>query len=142
MSWQSELASVARKHRGVLRAADVVEFARNPKTELHSKFTWDDTEAAQQYRVWQARRLIRVSVDILPGVDKKYHAWVSLETDRDVPKGGYRATAAVLSNPARRIQLLEQALREFKRWERRYIELTELVPIFEAADGIKKGAPV
>lgn len=37
---------------------DGVEFARDPETELHSRLEWDDTKAAQKYRVWQLSKII------------------------------------------------------------------------------------
>ena len=62
----AELETIRRNAGGVLRPEDVVSFAADPDTELHSRFEWDDTEAAQQYRLWQARQLIRVTVTVLP----------------------------------------------------------------------------
>jgi hypothetical protein len=46
----------------------VVEAARDPNSPLHSAFTWDDAEAAEQYRLAQARVLLRrVRVEIETG---------------------------------------------------------------------------
>jgi hypothetical protein len=64
----AELETIRRNAGGVLRPEDVVSFAADPDTELHSRFEWDDTEAAQQYRLWQARQLIRVTVTVLPPI--------------------------------------------------------------------------
>ena len=41
-----------------LHAEDVVSAARDPISPLHGKFEWEDSKAAQQYRLWQARKLI------------------------------------------------------------------------------------
>lgn len=39
-------------------AEEFVEYARlNPESELHKCFTWDDTEAAEKWRVHEARQL-------------------------------------------------------------------------------------
>lgn len=51
---------------GVLRPADVVDAARNPNSSMHGQFEWDDGEAAEQYRLYQARILIRrVQVEVI-----------------------------------------------------------------------------
>jgi hypothetical protein len=38
LAWREELALIANKHGGKLRPEDVVEFAKDPATALHSKF--------------------------------------------------------------------------------------------------------
>ena len=37
----------------------VIEVARDPDHDLHDYFEWDDTVAAAQYRLYQARKLIQ-----------------------------------------------------------------------------------
>jgi hypothetical protein len=51
-----EVKQIANAHGGELRAEDVVEFARNPESALHNCFTWDDKEAASQWRLWEEAR--------------------------------------------------------------------------------------
>jgi len=55
-----------RKQSGVLTPPAVVAAARPPEAPLHGAFEWDDTSAAEQYRLAQARRLIRMVVLIDP----------------------------------------------------------------------------
>ncbi len=50
------LANFARK--GQLNAENVVQKAESANSPLHNAFTWDDTEAAQERRLDQARYLI------------------------------------------------------------------------------------
>lgn len=47
------------QENGNLREQDVVDDARDPASPLHDFFEWDDDVAAQQYRLSQARLLIR-----------------------------------------------------------------------------------
>ena len=135
-----ELQQIAKRHRGVLRPHDVVEFARDDSTALHSKFTWDDTEAANQYRLWQAREVIRVRVTVLEKAGVEYRAFVSLGRDRIRPRGGYRVTADVLSDGEMRGELLSEALDELERFQIKYQKLTELAPVFEAAKKVRRRA--
>jgi len=51
---------------GLLNPEAVVDRARNPNSSLHDQFTWDDTEAAQAFRLQEARALIkRVRVEVV-----------------------------------------------------------------------------
>lgn len=56
---EDRLASIAKRRKGRLTPAAVVKDARSKKSPLHSFFEWDDSEAAHQYRLNQARGLIR-----------------------------------------------------------------------------------
>ena len=132
-----ELAAIS-KAEGLLRAQSVVEHARASTSALHRHFTWDDTQAAHEYRLEEARRLIRCAVALLPSVDVEYRAFVSLMSDRVRPGGGYRVTTNVLTDDARREELLLQALQQFERLRLRYKELTELTPVFAALDGVER----
>jgi hypothetical protein len=53
-----ELARI-EKHRGELKAPDVVDEARPEDALLHPAFEWDDQVAAELHRQDQARHLIR-----------------------------------------------------------------------------------
>ena len=61
----ARLERIRARNKGVLTPADVVKDASDESSPLHSYFTWDDTEAAHQYRLDQARTLIRnVKVEV------------------------------------------------------------------------------
>lgn len=133
---RKELEQIRKAHRGILRAEDVVEFARNPETSLHEKFQWDDTEAAKQYRLWQARQVISVYVTVLSDDSPPVKAYVSLVDDRSQPGGGYRAVADVMKDPERRTLLLQQALGELKRFQAKYRAIKELAGVFSEIDKV------
>ncbi len=132
-----ELNSLYKQHK-ILRARDVVAFARDEKTALHSKFCWDDTNAARRYRLIQARGIIRVHVTMISNGDAKARtrAWVSMYADREKIGGGYRSIGNVISNEQLTAKLLEQAWREADQFKKRYENLKELLPIFEAMDKV------
>lgn len=52
-------ALLSLERDGRLLPADVVEAARDPASPLHSHFEWNDSAAAEKYRLDQARTLIR-----------------------------------------------------------------------------------
>src|SRR5262245_1704533 len=137
----SELKRIARDHGGILKAADVVTEAQSPESPLHGKFEWDDSTAAHQYRLMQARQLIRVSVSYVANTDKSYRVFVSLSPDRSEMDGGYREVEAVLDNPAYRAQLLSDALVEMRRFQEKYGLLQELAEVFEAMRQVRPNQP-
>lgn len=116
-----------------IAARDVVNFARNPATALHNRFNWNDSEAAQAYRLWQAREvIIQIAVKLVEGKEEKYRIFVSLVSDRKRDGGGYRSIQAILRNPKLRRQFLAEALADFQRWKSKYHTLVELAEIFDA----------
>lgn len=123
---------------GVLKPEDVVAFARDKQTALHSCFTWDDTEAAHQYRLVQARQIIRVFVVVEPGAPRNVRAFVSLTPDRKKEGGGYRPLVSVMSDGELYQQLLQDALRELSAMQQRYRRIKELEKVFLAAEEAAK----
>lgn len=65
----AELKALEDK-RGRLTPAQVVEAARATSSALHDCFEWDDSVAAEQYRIDQAREIIR-RVKIIVTVEEK-----------------------------------------------------------------------
>lgn len=133
---ERELKEVRAKCGGLLRAEDVVKYARNPKRALHKKFCWDDTEAAKRYRLSQAREVIRVYVTVHDVPSRPVRAWVSLREDRVKPGGGYRPIQEVLNDDELRASLLTEAKAELTRVAAKYRDLQELAGVFAAIEAI------
>src|SRR5215469_5515055 len=123
---RTELERLARIHGGTLLPEQVVEAARKKNSPLHASFEWDNTAAAQQWRLHQARQLLRVSVTFLEHDDKRTptKTFVSLTADRGAT--GYRLMVDVLSDDERRAQLLDDARAEMKTFTAKYGKLSEL----------------
>lgn len=137
-----ELEALREANDGLLRPVDVVEFAKqNPGSALHKRFEWDDGTAAQQYRLWQARVLIKVHVVVAKPTQQPITAYVSLDHDRKQAGGGYRSLQDVLSDNEQRAALLRQAMREAATWREKYKSLKELSDVFAAMDRVTH-APV
>ena len=134
----SELERIARQHGGRLMPEAVVEAARNSRSILHSFFDWDNTEAAEKWRVHQARNLIRVTVTYIgENDDTPMRVFVSLHSDRQ-SKRGYQSTVNVLSDEDMRAELLEDALAELRAFREKYVALKELVAVFDAISKVEK----
>jgi len=128
---------------GLLRASEVVSYAAaHPGSALYSRFEWDDTKAAHEYRLEQARGVIQAIVTHIPNANAPMRAYVSLEEDRRPPGGGYRTMTDVLGNRELRAILLRQAFAEFDRWRARYHTLTELAPVDDAVALVRTQAQI
>ncbi len=125
-----------RAERGQLLASSVVEEAQNPESPLHEAFTWDDSLAAQQHRLAQARKLI-VSIRILNSpTAKPVPAFVSVRS----PELGrsYLPTIEALSDEQLRFRVLNdvrQALESIERKWAHFQELDELLGSLKKAVG-------
>jgi hypothetical protein len=60
-----EIAEIGKE----ITPQDVVEYAKDKKRELYKCFEWDDTEAAMEYRLSQARDVIGALVFVEEGED-------------------------------------------------------------------------
>lgn len=136
----NELKRIASEHDGVLQPETVVQEARSKSSPLHDRFCWDDTQAAREYRIWQARQLINICVEVLPGRKRHSDVFVSLKQDRVHPKGGYRMTVDVLNDTQLRAVMLEEALEQLNAFQERYQNIKELAAVFAAIRKVRKAA--
>jgi hypothetical protein len=127
---KKELERIRQEHGGILHPRIVVNTASDPDNVLHECFCWDDTKAADSYRMIQARNLIRVCVEYVEHVQVPVRAYVSLAPDRI--DGGYRALTDVLTNESLKEQLLYQAKQDMRIFESKYAQLSELSSVFSA----------
>lgn len=129
-----------RSADGILQAEDVVEFARDERTALHSEFEWDDSVAAHQHRLEQARKIIRLTLTVVesPAGPQTVRMYASCDSDRVNPGGGYRSLVEVMNSEDLRDQLLHAALRDLRTVRRKYQQLRELQPIFRAIDRVAR----
>jgi len=137
-SVKDELEYIQKKNKGLLNPRNVVEFAKNPETCLHSKFTWDDSKAAHEYRLLQARHIIRLELKIIHRGNNtiETNEYVSLTIDRK-PDGGYRPIVVVMEDEYLRQQMLKDALNELIRIKSKYKQLEELSSIFGEIDKLE-----
>ena len=135
----AELEKIRKDSGGTLRPVDVVEAARDVKSPLHTRFCWDDTEAAHKYRLVQARQLITEITVITTVKHEPVPAYISITVDRRQPGGtiGYRAMSDVVRNKILRRQMVADALNELQVVEKKYQQIQELARIFKSQPWIE-----
>ena len=99
----ARLDKIASLNGGRLTPDSVLRDAQSPKSPLHDQFEWDDSAAAKQWRLSQARELIRsirveVTVDTrtvstvryvrdpAAGEEQGYVETAKLRTDKDLAR--------------------------------------------------------
>lgn len=118
------LKEIETEH-GILTAPMVVEAAQKPDSPLHNYFEWDDSVAAKNYRLWQARVLIsNVQVQVL---GKKTDAYVNVIVNvNDFPQRGYVPMERSLTDAEIYRQVLSNARRELEYWQNKYKTIRDL----------------
>ena len=124
------LEKLRQEMHGRLRPEDVLAAAKPARSPLHRCFEWDDTAAAEAYRLVQAGHLIRcveVVFEEAPEVEPT-RAFVHVVQDED-DEPTYTHVAHAMRYKNLREQVLAQALSEAKRWAARYKQLKELAEV-------------
>ena len=127
-----ELRRIAAQHKGVLYPRDVVESARSEASPLHDSFEWNDAVAGENWRMEQARKLIRVAVTMIDGTTEPVRAFVSLTPNR-ADAGGYMEMERVLSQKRLREQMLRDATTELRLFTAKFKAIQELSKVNAAA---------
>lgn len=135
-----ELESI-RKKDGNITPRSVVEKAKSKRSALHRHFEWDDSVAAEKFRLEQARKVIR-SIEIIhvqaPTVPAKAYSLVTRAPAKvqepHQPQKVYTSTEEALQDPVMRDELLGEAIRDAIAFRRRYAALQELAQVFRAVD--------
>jgi hypothetical protein len=131
---REELTALVEESGGTITPKQIVAFAANEATALHSLFLWDNDEAAQLYRESQAAKYLRAVVTMVPRPDGPpitVRAFVSLSSDRE-SSGAYRPIMQVLDDDEQRETLLRDALTELAALQRKYGHLEELRSAWDA----------
>ena len=126
--------SKLHKENGMLTADLVVKDAKPLSSPLHDHFEWDNTEAAKEYRLYQARKLIHAVVILKDNGEPSppMRAFVHI---RDEEVGSiYMSIDIAMGDSVLRAQIVERAWTELKQWEARYHQYEELAGVFEAIE--------
>ena len=127
MNLRDELLTIY-KTNGSLTPAAVVDVARDPAHPLHGRVEWDDTVAAEKYRLDQARQLIRVVKVTETRGDTllRTREFVSVHRE-DGPS--YVPIEEVKADEFTSKLVLQQAAREWRQMLARYQHLAEFLEL-------------
>lgn len=124
---------------GYLEPALVVREARAVESPLHAAFEWDDKRAGEQFRLQQARYLIRevrvVTEQGEESIEQRVFVNVTTENHR-----GYMPVVQVMSDEVLREQVLNKAKNDLLSWRERYKDLQELARIYDVIEEVVMGS--
>ena len=106
-----------------VKPSDIVEMARNPETESHKCFEWDDKKAAENYRLAQARNIV-CNLVYTEKPDDREHEPVRLFY-KPTGSAGYKQTKLIIQNQSEYERLLADCRRELERMKIKYHTLAE-----------------
>ncbi len=119
------------KKDGQLTASGILKMAENKRSPLHSMFEWDDTKAAREYRLYQARRIIkRANVRFENQEDKIVHVPVSSG------EGVYKQAKSVVTSISDFELAMSEALKKLASAERAVQTLKDTLDNTEAEENI------
>lgn len=117
-----------------VKPEEIVDKARDENTELHKCFEWDDTKAAEKYRIYQARQIVcHLIVKEVDDTVQKPEVRVFYKTDNTE---GYKPVEYIMRNEDEYHKLLDRALTELKAFQRKYSTLKELDGLFDAINAL------
>lgn len=120
-----------------VKPEQVLDVARDEDTELHKCFEWDDSLAAEKYRLHQARNVINHLIVVKREVEDddskpiQFRVLMKNESDMD---SGYKQTVVMVRDDDEYKKLLEQAYRELHSFKQKYSCLSELAEILALID--------
>jgi|TARA_Y100000310_G_scaffold100686_1_gene98537 hypothetical protein len=120
-----------KKDQDVLHACEVVAQAKEKDSVLHKYFQWDDTLAAEQHRLNQARHLI-TSVEIVRETGDNRSITIPAYTHLRVDKHGYRDTEEVYSVQDLRSSLVTQLKIDWETLKKKHDSVLQEIASFES----------
>ena len=128
-----------QKEKG-LTAENLIETAKIKSNPLHKLFDWDDSSAAEKWRLHYARNLIN-EVKVIIDTKELYafeNVNVTFENTSGENEREYKPRAEILSNEEYRRQVIASALNYMDYWTEKNKEFSEFKPIFISVNKVKK----
>lgn len=133
---------------GKVTKESFLDYSRDKNSETHSLFEWDDSIAAEKYRLATAGKIISqlevtiVHEDTQPREitaqieteepqERKISAFVNIAPKAPTVNATYYNVERAMSDADTRKQVLRNALFELQAFERKYKNFTEFAELFE-----------
>lgn len=123
-----------------LNAEIIVEKAMPQNSPIHDYFEWNNTKAAHEYRLIQARKLLRSLVIYDEKSDRYNRAYINVEIENEELEtdNHYVPLEDILNDNDLTRKMLADALEYLKWFKLKYSMLKELAEVHNAIDKIIK----
>lgn len=112
---------------------EIVKYAReHMDSELHKCFTWDDSAAANKWRIHEARNIVGnlVIVKEQDGESEPMYIRIFHKT----AETNYQSISLYVKDMDKYQMLLDEAMRELRAFKKKYANLSELQEILDLID--------
>lgn len=121
--------------QGRLSAAELLETAKDERSPIHVEFEWNDTKAAQGFRLQQARMIINtLTIQISSKEKQPVRAFFNIIQQEPT----YTSIQTIINDSDSYQLLLKQAYKELTEFKNKYKQLTELGKIINDIEEIEK----
>ena len=114
--------------------AQIVELAKGKSTELHRCFEWNNTVAAEKYRLYQARQICANLIIKRPDEETEEDRVPIRVFYKTSSNEGYKDSSLIFHKKDEYAELLERALGELHAFKMKYSALLELQDILAMID--------
>lgn len=114
----------------------VLDKAKDEQSELHKCFEWDDTVAAERFRLHQARSVLNHLIIVTREEEEENEPiqFRVMMKNEDEKGTNYKQTIIMVKDEDEYKKLLEQAYAELQAFKKKYSCLTELANILALID--------
>lgn len=139
----AHIAGLIEEQAGGTTEELILSDAKSPRSPLHEWFEWDDTIAADKYRITQARYLVRsinVTINHPDGTEDEVRAFYHVTvTDRETEQTDRLVVTLdrVMTEAELRAQVIEEALKQLQAWRRKYEQYSEFAGIIRAIEALE-----
>lgn len=119
---------------GEYRPEDVVNYAKkNKKSELHKCFDWNDSTAAEKWRIHTARIIsCNLIVKVRKSEESDPISYRLIQNDKEAKV--YRPVQITVRNEDQYSRLVKRALAELAAFKMRYSSIVELEAVIDEID--------
>lgn len=127
---------------GKVTSEKLLDVAKDPDSPIHNMFEWDDTKAAEKYRLSTSAHIInglRVVVKTSEGEEKKLSAFVSVKVVSKKERTEYINVIDALENKNTRAVVMERMKNDMKSFIGRYELYEEVAGVISAMQEVLNG---
>lgn len=113
-----------------VKPQQIVDYAKNPSTELHKCFTWDNDLAAEKWRLQEARQVVCSLVIVESNSDGENDTPIRVfhKTDNE---DGYKPIQFILHDKDEYRKLLERCEYDLRNLKKKYQSISEYQEIWD-----------
>ena len=126
--------------QGVVTKVNFLEASRPEDSETHDLFEWDDTKAAEKYRLHQSNMIINSLTVQISVADRENpintRAFVNVQQENMRRHAEFLRIDTAMSDREFKTIVLANAIQELKEIRKKYAVYSELAQVFDAIDNL------